>query len=426
MSTGLDLENVGSKVMGVLAEEYLVKLAADTHRGLRGRVERGRAPGAVPYGFTTERQDDGTSRILVVPEQAAVVERIFQLYAAGDGCKAIAHALNREGLAPPRPRSQKGLPGRSWSPSAIRELLRNQLYRGTYVWNRSEWIKDHETGRRRRHERPREDWIEQSSEDWRIIGEDLWARVQARIEERGGTMRYDGRSPTGRVPAPGQVSRPKHLLAGFLACEVCGGGFCSLSRGAFGCSWRRSRGAATCTNRLAVPARDLEARVLGAIREQILAPEALAYVVARAVALVAERYQGTGSDLPASRDRLAQLDTEIGKLVDLAARVEGIEEIARKLRDLQAERRRLDRGSAAAAAAFDPAEVRASLARGARDLEGVLAGDPTGGAPERSAPPRGAGPGAGLPGRGHRLARGADGDEEARNRARFRALHPGR
>ncbi len=37
-STGLDVFNVGSKVMGVLNEEYLVKLRADTRRGMRGRA----------------------------------------------------------------------------------------------------------------------------------------------------------------------------------------------------------------------------------------------------------------------------------------------------------------------------------------------------------------------------------------------------
>ena len=43
---------------------------------------------------------------------------------------------------------------RGWAPSALHALLQNPLYRGEYIWNRSEWIKDHESGRRRRFERP--------------------------------------------------------------------------------------------------------------------------------------------------------------------------------------------------------------------------------------------------------------------------------
>jgi hypothetical protein len=44
VSAGLDLFNVGAKVLGVMAEEYLVKLRADTQRGLKGRPERRHSP----------------------------------------------------------------------------------------------------------------------------------------------------------------------------------------------------------------------------------------------------------------------------------------------------------------------------------------------------------------------------------------------
>jgi DNA invertase Pin-like site-specific DNA recombinase len=54
VATGLDLFNVGSKVMSVFAEEYLVKLRADTQRGLRGRAGRGLSTGGTPYGYRTE------------------------------------------------------------------------------------------------------------------------------------------------------------------------------------------------------------------------------------------------------------------------------------------------------------------------------------------------------------------------------------
>ena len=67
VSDGLDLFDVGAKFMGVVNEEYLVKLRADTHRGLRGRVERGRAAGAAPYGYRTEREE--TKRTLATRTQ---------------------------------------------------------------------------------------------------------------------------------------------------------------------------------------------------------------------------------------------------------------------------------------------------------------------------------------------------------------------
>ncbi len=67
-------------------------------------------------------------------EQAAVVRRIFELYASGVGMLTIAHRLNEEGVRPPR--------GRGWAPSAIREMLHRPLYQGEVVWNRSQKIDD--------------------------------------------------------------------------------------------------------------------------------------------------------------------------------------------------------------------------------------------------------------------------------------------
>ena len=54
-ATGLDVFNVGSKVMGVLAEEYLVKLRADTRRGLRGERSGG-LPQAVRRTATARKR----------------------------------------------------------------------------------------------------------------------------------------------------------------------------------------------------------------------------------------------------------------------------------------------------------------------------------------------------------------------------------
>src|SRR5437867_653457 len=59
--------------------------------------------------------------------EAAVVCRIFELAATGDGLKTITKRLNAEGVPSPRP--QQGRP-RGWAPSSVREVLYRDLYRG--------------------------------------------------------------------------------------------------------------------------------------------------------------------------------------------------------------------------------------------------------------------------------------------------------
>src|SRR4030095_6410843 len=105
----------------------------DTHRGLRGRFDRGLATGGVPFGYTTVPIVVGTNahghpitdgyRLEVVSERAEIVRRIFEGYAHhGLGLRLIAQQLNAERAPSPR--------GKTWAPTAIREMLRNPLYRG--------------------------------------------------------------------------------------------------------------------------------------------------------------------------------------------------------------------------------------------------------------------------------------------------------
>src|SRR5262249_57238732 len=95
------------------------------------------------YGYTNlevlspEPGSDGRpTRLHVVrrihPEQAAVVQRIFELYASGLGITRIAKRLNAAHVPPPRrDRSRHG-----WAPTAIREILHRELYRGVAIWHR--------------------------------------------------------------------------------------------------------------------------------------------------------------------------------------------------------------------------------------------------------------------------------------------------
>ena len=93
-----------------------------------------------------------------MPEEAAIVRRIFNDYMAGASPKQIAKALNREGMRGPR--------GALWSPSTIHGnpkrgigILHNELYIGRMVWNRQRFLKDPDTGKRVARPNPQSEWI---------------------------------------------------------------------------------------------------------------------------------------------------------------------------------------------------------------------------------------------------------------------------
>src|SRR5438093_1612124 len=116
--------------------------------------------GGKVYGYQNVRGASGVTRAIDVTE-AAVIRRIFELYADGVGMLTIAHRLNEEHVAPPR--------GRGWAPSGIREMLHRPLYRGEVVWNRSQKIV--KGGTKKQRQREASEWITLPAPELRIVGE---------------------------------------------------------------------------------------------------------------------------------------------------------------------------------------------------------------------------------------------------------------
>jgi hypothetical protein len=131
--------------------------------------------------------------------------------------------------------------------------------------------------------------------------------------ERDGRGRIIGHA--GPLPRAGHA---RHPLSGLLECGACGGAFFAVrSNGVYGCGWSRDRGPEVCRSELRVPRTALEERVYGAVREQVLTPESVRYVVARALGIVRERL-GAG-DPEGDRRRLAELEVQIERAVELGA-----------------------------------------------------------------------------------------------------------
>ncbi|WP_425044985.1 recombinase family protein [Primorskyibacter sp. S87] len=260
---------------GTMSSLFLKDLAQKTHRGLEGRVRKGKSAGGITYGYDVVRniQPDGeisTGERIINEEQSEVVRRIFEDYAAGISPRAIASVLNKEGVAGPR--------GAGWGASTIygnwrrgTGILNNELYAGRLVWNRQRFIKDPNTGKRQARLNPPEDWIIEEVPDLRIIPEDLWSRVKTRQEATRSTMISDG------VNRPERAHRAKHLFSGLLKCGCCDGGYTIVGKTHYGCANARNKG--TCDNRLTIKREDLEGRVLSGLKDQLLHPDLIAEFV---------------------------------------------------------------------------------------------------------------------------------------------------
>ena len=136
--------------------------------------------GGRSYGYTSAIAEDGRGRRMVIDDkEAAVVRWVFEQFADGHSTRHIAHQLNARGTPSAR--------GGTWAVSALQGssgkglgMLNNELYAGRVVWNRRQWLKDPETGRRRYVERPQSEWQTREAPELRIVSAELWQRVQDR------------------------------------------------------------------------------------------------------------------------------------------------------------------------------------------------------------------------------------------------------
>lgn len=100
----IDEMRVGFK--GTMGALFLKDLAAKTRRGLHDRVADGKNAGGNCYGYTVQRRLGADGKPIrgdrtINPEEAAIVRRIFEDFAAGKSPKRIAVELNREGIPSP-------------------------------------------------------------------------------------------------------------------------------------------------------------------------------------------------------------------------------------------------------------------------------------------------------------------------------------
>lgn len=96
--------HVGLK--GTMNALFLKDLAKKTHRGLRGRVEQGKAGGGLCYGYDVVKRlgSDGEpvrGERTINEAEAAVVRRVFRDFGNGISPRAIAQRLNAENIPGP-------------------------------------------------------------------------------------------------------------------------------------------------------------------------------------------------------------------------------------------------------------------------------------------------------------------------------------
>ena len=206
----------------VAAEEHRVReFGRRVFRGQQGRVLQGYSVGGRCYGYTaipamaTSENTIAGVRLEIQDSEAVVVRRIYQLYADGMNAPDIADLLNAEGIAAP---GRPGYAVRSlWNSRSIFRVLRNQLYRGVVVWNRTKRVRNPTTGRIVSRQNPEAEVLWHTVPHLRIVDATLEQAVDLRLSNVGKRIprRYNAeRGP--RDQALASSSRPQSAEQGAM------------------------------------------------------------------------------------------------------------------------------------------------------------------------------------------------------------------
>lgn len=365
-------------VMGAMGEQYRAEIGRRTRRGLEGRARASKSTGGKAFGYRTA---DGVR--VVDPEQAAVVVRIFTMYADGYSPRAIADRLNAEGIPSPGAqwnRSERRRAG--WLSSAIAGdasrgigILNNRLYRGDVIWNKSRWIRGAADSKQRRCvPNPESEWVINTDESMRIVPEPLWQAVKARQRQQAEHIGERVKSGLRRQAANRTGRGPKFLLSGLMRCGQCGSAYVIASATSYACASYINGGKSACTNNARFRRDAAERAILEGVRRELASPDVADEVLRR----VRARLRELSRPRPPSKARIAQLEAQIGNLVDAIAAggLRGSTSLAERLRAAEAELAALrDTPAPQAAAERLLPDLAARYARQLERLPEVLSGD---------------------------------------------------
>ena len=188
-------------IKAILAEEYSRELSKKINNAHRNRQEHGGKPILTSNVYGLKKMPDGSYEL--IPEEAEVKLHMYELFDAGYGSRTVCNILKNEGVV-----NRKGVP---FSPANILRMVKNPLNMGTIVMNKVHY--DFEL--KKSFPVPEKEQKVYPDKVPAIVSEELWLRVNRKIQNRTNAKSKPDESTYGKNPG-------KFPYSGKLYCGVCG------------------------------------------------------------------------------------------------------------------------------------------------------------------------------------------------------------
>lgn len=263
------------------AEYYSKNLAREVLKGKKTNALKGEFNGGKPpLGY-----DVKDKKLVINTYEAEIIKTMFSMYAAGYGYRMVAEYLNEKGY--------RTKFNNLFNRNSIHDLLRNEVYIGTYKYNIGKEVFK----------------IENNHEA--IIDLELWNKVHDILNSN--------------VTKPRQNAKRFYLLTGKIKCGCCGGAFTgNTAKTGNGNKYNiyistRRKAIKDCRMK-SVNAAALENFVLDKIKNLILTDNAINQISNKIIDNINNSSSTTNNLLKSLKKKEKELENEIDNLIDIAAK----------------------------------------------------------------------------------------------------------
>lgn len=212
-------DNIMAPFQFAMNEVYLRDGSKKVKDALRSKRENGQYCACPPYGYRKPERD--RSRLIPDENTAPIVQRMFEMAAAGQSSRAIALCLNTEGIIPPLKYrvlyrdefSDRGAARMSdlWNYTTVKRILKNPVYLGHTLLGKSKKVS---LKSKKKIPIPKEDWMVTENTHEPLVSETIFQRAQENIGK--GSRDYRAYSHV-----------RKSIFGGVAVCARCGYSLCS-------------------------------------------------------------------------------------------------------------------------------------------------------------------------------------------------------
>lgn len=233
-------------IMAALAQQESESLSANVRLGIQFRNQQGKVQINHNWFLGYTKDEDG--KLVIVPEEAAIVQRIYAEYMDGRSFLQIKRSLEADGI-------KNGAGHTKWHESNIKQILTNEKYIGDALLQKTYTVNTLEKKRVNNNGIAPKYYVEGSHEA--IIDKDVFLRVQAEIARRANIL-TDGKK---------RIYSSRYALSSIVFCEHCGDIFRRVKWNNRGCQstvWRCVSRVLKKSSGIDCPARTIHEEVLQA------------------------------------------------------------------------------------------------------------------------------------------------------------------